>query len=100
VLVLLQTDQVNTPESTYQASFDTVDGEWSEVMLPWHNFVPVKRAQSDPDGGFATACHDADSLSLLKAQQFDQQLGPRYLMFTLIGRSTLPQFHFLACRLS
>jgi len=42
--------QVNTPESTYQATFDTVDGQWCDAIIPWHNFVPVKRAQSDPDG--------------------------------------------------
>lgn len=43
-------DQLDTPESTYQTSFDTVPGQWSDVYLPWHNFVSVKRAQSDPSG--------------------------------------------------
>jgi hypothetical protein len=38
-----------------QATFDTVDGQWHDVFLPWHNFVPVKRAQSDPDGGCVPA---------------------------------------------
>jgi hypothetical protein len=39
------------PESTYQATFDTdPSGDWTTVRLPWHNFVPVKRAQSDSDG--------------------------------------------------
>jgi hypothetical protein len=48
---LSQTDQEDTPESTYQATFDTCpDGDWTTVRLPWHNFVPVKRAQSDPKG--------------------------------------------------
>ncbi|GIL92972.1 hypothetical protein Vretimale_15467 [Volvox reticuliferus] len=42
-------DQEDIPESTYQATFDTVAGQWTDVYLPWHNFVPVKRAQSDPD---------------------------------------------------
>lgn len=45
-----QIDQEDVPESTYQATFDTVPGQWSDVYLPWHNFVPVKRAQSDPEG--------------------------------------------------
>lgn len=40
-----QADQENSPESTYQAQFDTVAGEWATVRLPWHEFVPVKRAQ-------------------------------------------------------
>ena len=46
----LQEDQMDTPESTYQATFDTLPGVWSDVYLPWHNFVPVRRAQSDPEG--------------------------------------------------
>ena len=41
---------MDTPESTYQATFDTLPGVWSDVYLPWHNFVPVRRAQSDPEG--------------------------------------------------
>lgn len=40
-----QADQESIPESTYQAQFDTVDSEWTTVSLPWHEFVPVKRAQ-------------------------------------------------------
>lgn len=40
-------DQMNVPESTYQAQFDTVDGEWTTVYMPWHEFVPVTRAQYD-----------------------------------------------------
>jgi hypothetical protein len=48
---VLQADQEDTPESTYQATFDTSpQGDWTTVRLPWHNFVPVKRAQSDPKG--------------------------------------------------
>jgi len=43
-------EQLDSPESTYQATFDTVAGQWTNIMLPWHNFVPVKRAQSDPKG--------------------------------------------------
>lgn len=40
-------DQMNVPESTYQAQFDTVNGEWTTVYMPWHEFVPVTRAQYD-----------------------------------------------------
>lgn len=43
-------EQESQPESTYQTTFDTVAGSWSDVYLPWHNFVPVKRNQSDPEG--------------------------------------------------
>jgi len=40
-------DQMNVPESTYQAQYDTIDGEWTTVYMPWHEFVPVTRAQYD-----------------------------------------------------
>lgn len=30
-----QVEQLDTPESTYQTTFDTVAGQWSEVRLPW-----------------------------------------------------------------
>ncbi|GFR43419.1 hypothetical protein Agub_g4500 [Astrephomene gubernaculifera] len=43
-------DQEDVPESTYQTTFDTVAGQWADVFLPWHNFVAVKRAMSDPEG--------------------------------------------------
>lgn len=43
--------QLQTPEDTYQASFDTpAGGDWATVSLPWHEFVPVKRARSVPGG--------------------------------------------------
>ena len=45
-MVMHQVDQLESPESTYQATFDTVPGQWSDVYIPWHNFVPVKMAQS------------------------------------------------------
>ena len=49
-----QADQEDTPESTYQAQFDTVPGEWTTVRIPWREFVSVKRAQVEsgaPRGG-------------------------------------------------
>ncbi|WIA12335.1 hypothetical protein OEZ85_012388 [Tetradesmus obliquus] len=48
----IKTDQDATPESTYQATFDTSpEGDWTTVRLPWSSFVPVKQAQSDPNRG-------------------------------------------------
>ena len=41
----MQADQEDTPESTYQAQFDTVPGDWTTVRIPWREFVSVKRAQ-------------------------------------------------------
>jgi len=34
-------------ESTYQAAFDTVEGEWIDVRLPWECFVPVRKSRVD-----------------------------------------------------
>lgn len=46
----IKTDDLNEPEDTYQATFDVPDGEWGDVFIPWHEFVPVKRARSVPNG--------------------------------------------------
>ncbi len=43
--VAVQAEQEDTPESTYQAQFDTVPGDWTTVRIPWREFVSVKRAQ-------------------------------------------------------
>ncbi|GAB4820680.1 hypothetical protein N2152v2_007726 [Parachlorella kessleri] len=47
----IKTDgQLEVPEDVYQATFDTLPGEWTTVYIPWHEFVPVKRAKSLPNG--------------------------------------------------
>jgi hypothetical protein len=46
----IKTEDLNEPEDTYQATFDVPDGEWGDVFIPWHEFVPVKRAKSVADG--------------------------------------------------
>ena len=46
-LNLKTADQMDVPESTYQAQFDSVKDEWTTVYLAWHEFVPVTRAQYD-----------------------------------------------------
>lgn len=46
----IKTDELNEPEDTYQATFDVPDGDWGDVFIPWHQFVPVKRARSVPNG--------------------------------------------------
>ena len=47
----LKTEDLNEPEDTYQATFDVPEsGDWADVFIPWHEFVPVKRARSVPDG--------------------------------------------------
>ena len=39
--------QEEQPTAAYQASFDTVKGDWVTVRLPWHQFVPVNMAAYD-----------------------------------------------------
>lgn len=47
----IKTDTFSEPEDTYQAAFDTADGEdWTSVFIPWHEFIPVKRAKTVPSG--------------------------------------------------
>eukprot|EP00898_Chlorokybus_atmophyticus_P001677 jgi/Chlat1/250/Chrsp1S03047 len=41
--------EVETPEFTYQASFDTVEGQWVTVDIPFDRFRPVKRARLQLD---------------------------------------------------
>ena len=41
-------DQENVPEDTYQATFDTVSGQWTDVFIPWRNFVLSRRAKTVP----------------------------------------------------
>ncbi|KAF5834423.1 complex I intermediate-associated protein 30-domain-containing protein [Dunaliella salina] len=71
-------EQVNTPESTYQATFDTVDGQWHDVLLPWHNFVPVKRAQSDPDGAPLDPSKIVKLGTVLSRFEFNKMPNPSY----------------------
>ena len=47
----VKTADFSEPEDTYQASFETKEGdEFTEIFLPWHHFVPVKRAKTLPNG--------------------------------------------------
>lgn len=47
----IKTDTFIEPEDTYQASFETAEGDaWTHVFLPWHEFVAVKRARTVPNG--------------------------------------------------
>ncbi|GAQ80379.1 hypothetical protein KFL_000530070 [Klebsormidium nitens] len=41
---------VEAPEFTYQASFDTVRGQWVDVSIPFDRFRPVVRARVVEDG--------------------------------------------------
>jgi Complex I intermediate-associated protein 30 (CIA30) len=35
----------------YQANFDTAEGDWTTVRLPWHEFVPVEMAKHNLAAG-------------------------------------------------
>lgn len=53
-------------------------GDWTTVRIPWHNFVPVKRAQSDPTEGPL----DPKSISkmglVLSRFEFNKMPNPSY----------------------
>ncbi|KIZ06137.1 hypothetical protein MNEG_1822 [Monoraphidium neglectum] len=72
-------DQEDTPESTYQATFDTSEeGDWTTVHLPWHSFVPVKRAQSDPQGEPLRGEAISKLGLVLSRFEFNKMPNPRY----------------------
>lgn len=72
-------DQEDTPESTYQATFDTSEeGDWSTAYLPWHSFVPVKRAQSDPQGEPLKGSQISKFGLVLSRFEFNKMPNPRY----------------------
>jgi hypothetical protein len=43
--------QEDEPVKAYQATFDTPKGDWVTIRVPWHEFVPVKMAQYNPEAG-------------------------------------------------
>ncbi|KAG2502015.1 hypothetical protein HYH03_000510 [Edaphochlamys debaryana] len=71
-------DQEDVPESTYQTTFDTVAGQWADVFLPWHNFVAVKRAQSDPAGEPLDASRISKLGLVLSRFEFNKAPNPDY----------------------
>jgi hypothetical protein len=71
-------DQLNSPEYTYQTTFDTVPGQWSDVYLPWHNFVSVKMAQHDPEGAPLDPSKIATLGLVLSRFEFNKMPNPMY----------------------
>uniref|UniRef100_A0A383VGD9 NAD(P)-binding domain-containing protein n=1 Tax=Tetradesmus obliquus TaxID=3088 RepID=A0A383VGD9_TETOB len=73
------TDQDATPESTYQATFDTSpEGDWTTVRLPWSSFVPVKQAQSDPNRGPLDPARISKLGLVLSRFEFNKAPNPSY----------------------
>ncbi|MEW5303776.1 MAG: hypothetical protein WDW36_006435 [Sanguina aurantia] len=72
-------EQESQPESTYQTTFDTVAGSWSDVYLPWHNFVPVKRNQSDPEGAPLSPSAISKFGLVLSRFEFNKMPNPKHL---------------------
>uniref|UniRef100_A0A383VGR7 NADH:ubiquinone oxidoreductase intermediate-associated protein 30 domain-containing protein n=1 Tax=Tetradesmus obliquus TaxID=3088 RepID=A0A383VGR7_TETOB len=75
----IKTDQDATPESTYQATFDTSpEGDWTTVRLPWSSFVPVKQAQSDPNRGPLDPARISKLGLVLSRFEFNKAPNPSY----------------------
>lgn len=53
-------------------------GDWTTVRLPWHSFVPVKRAQSDPTEGPLDP-HSVSKMGLVLSRfEFNKMPNPCY----------------------
>lgn len=73
-------DQENVPEDTYQATFDTVSGQWTDVFIPWRNFVLSKRAKTIPASAAAVLDPSAiRQFGLVYSRfEFNGYANPRY----------------------
>eukprot|EP00899_Mesostigma_viride_P022438 jgi/Mesvir1/3379/Mv05084-RA.2 len=78
----LKTAQLGAePEVAYQAAFDTVAGEWTEVMLPWSAFVAVRMATTLPNAPPLTSSAAKRVLRLglvLSRFEFNRLPNPSY----------------------
>ncbi|KAK9814216.1 hypothetical protein WJX72_002437 [[Myrmecia] bisecta] len=77
-LNLKTADQEATPESTYQATFDTIAGEWAIVKLPWREFVPVKRARYEANAPALDPAKVRQLGLVLSRFEFNGLPNPRY----------------------
>jgi len=66
------------PETAYQATFDTAAGDWTTVRIPWHEFVPVKRAKWDPQGAPLDPSAVANVGLVLSRFEYNGQPNPAY----------------------
>jgi len=66
------------PEYTYQAGFDTVDGEWTTIDLPFNSFVPVKMGNELSDAPALDASLVSTLGMVLSRFEFNGLPNPRH----------------------
>jgi hypothetical protein len=64
--------------SAFLRSFDTKDGEWQTISLPFSDFVPVFRARSVPGGAPLNPTTIASIQLMLSKFEYDGQLNPAF----------------------
>lgn len=74
---ILRTDQ-NWDTVTYCQSFDTEEGEWQDVQLPFDKFIPVFRARSLPDGDPLDSSNIVSLQLMLSKFEYDGALNPSF----------------------
>eukprot|EP00873_Tetraselmis_striata_P045284 jgi/Tetstr1/465548/TSEL_010217.t1 len=74
---ILRTDR-NWDTVTYCQSFDTAEGEWQDVRLPFERFIPVFRARSMPDGDPLDSSNIVSLQLMLSKFEYDGALNPSF----------------------
>ncbi|GMH41686.1 hypothetical protein BSKO_09596 [Bryopsis sp. KO-2023] len=67
-------------------SFDTVDGEWQTINLPFSEFIPVFRAKTVKDGAKLNPTSIASIQLMLSKFEYDGELNPNFS----VGEFALP----------
>ncbi|KAI7841291.1 hypothetical protein COHA_004910, partial [Chlorella ohadii] len=70
--------QFEVPEDTYQATFETEAEGWTNVFIPWHEFVLVKRARSVPGAPPLDPAHIRQFGLVLSRFEFNGFANPAY----------------------
>jgi hypothetical protein len=59
-------------------SFDTKDGEWQDIFLPFSEFIPVFRARTLRDGSKLNPSGIASVQIMLSKFEYDGELNPAF----------------------
>eukprot|EP00878_Enallax_costatus_P006301 GHUV01006605.1.p1 GENE.GHUV01006605.1~~GHUV01006605.1.p1 ORF type:complete len:707 (+),score=173.74 GHUV01006605.1:310-2430(+) len=62
----------------YCRSFDTTDGEWQDIFLPFSEFIPTFRARTLRDGTTLNPASVASVQLMLSKFEYDGELNPKF----------------------
>lgn len=74
---IVRTDS-NWDGIAYCRSFDTKDGEWQTIRLPWSEFIPVFRAKTLTDGSYLDPSSVYSIQLMLSKFEYDGELNPAF----------------------